>query len=124
MIDAYLNPLSGDYVLQQGQPAEDPANGLANAVYVRLMTPLGSWWQDVNLGSRLHELTRQKDLSRVSILAKQYSETALQPVIDDGRATEIVVTTEQPKNGRLLLHIQVTAASGELFHFEQFVEVH
>ena len=38
----------------------DPADGLANAVWLRLATPLGSYWADATLGSRLHELQRDQ----------------------------------------------------------------
>lgn len=123
-MDAYLNPLTADYELLTDAVLRDAADGLGNAVYVRLMTPLGSWWRDATLGSRLHELVRQKDLNRVGLLAKQYAESALQPIIDDGRATEIVVTTQQPHNGRLNLLIEVTAANGNKLTFQHYIKVH
>ena len=122
-MDAWLNPSTGDYVLLSNALARDPADGLANAVYIRLMTPLGSWWQDPALGSRLHELVRQKDLSRIGVLAAQYADQALKPILDDGRATAIQVTTEQPHNGRLHLLIEVIAASGEKLTFKYPVKV-
>ena len=123
-MDAWLNPSTGDYDLVNKALTADPANGLANAVYIRLMTPLGSWWQDATLGSRLHELVRQKDLSRVGLLAKQYTEDALKPILTDGRATKIEVTVDQPHNGRLLLSIAVTAASDAKFTFKHYIKVH
>lgn len=121
---ALINPTTGDYIYTDGSVQLDPANGLANAVYLRLMTPLGSWWRDATLGSRLHELVRQKDLVRVSVLAKQYAQNALQPIIDDGRALKIEVNTEQPHNSRLNLLIEVTSASNEVFTFKHPVKVY
>lgn len=123
MSDAWINPVTGDYELTRGAPARDAANGLANAVYLRLMTPLGSYWADPALGSRLHELQREKDLSRVAVLARQYAEQALAPIITDGRATAIEVSTERPGNGRMHLLIVVTAASGERLTFQHPVKV-
>ncbi len=120
---AWINPITADYDYANGTPQRDPADGLANAVYIRLMTPLGSWWQDPTLGSNLHLLVRQKDLSRVGRLAKQYCEVALQPIIDDGRATAIDVSVEQPHNGWLRIFIEVTAASGEVLTFQHQVKV-
>ena len=64
LCDAELDPTTCDYTGSQ-------LSHLGNAVYVRLMTPLGSWWADPALGSRLHELQRSKDLARVRILAEQ-----------------------------------------------------
>jgi phage gp46-like protein len=95
-----LNPLTGDY-------SGEVIDHLGNAVYLRLMTPLGSYWADKTLGSRLHELARAKDVERVRVLAKQYSEQALQPLIDDGRADTIEVVAVRQQPGRLALGIEV-----------------
>ncbi|MCB6182304.1 phage GP46 family protein [Leeia sp. TBRC 13508] len=115
-MDKALNPYTGDYT---GQLIDT----LANAVYIRLMTPLGSWWADIKLGSRLHELQRQKDLSRVSQLAKQYAEEALKPLLQDGRATQILITPEQLHDGWLRLAIAVTDAQGRTNVFSHPVKV-
>lgn len=122
MSDAFIDPETRDYVTANGTALRDPANGLANAVYLRLMTPIGSYWADVNLGGRLHELQREKDVGRVAVLAKQYAEQALAPIIKDGRATEILVSAER-HGGRMLLLIEVTAASGERLTFKHPVKV-
>lgn len=122
-MDAWIDPATGDYVIEQGAAKRDPAAGLANAVYLRLMTPLGAWWAAPNVGSRLHELLRSKDLARVAVLARQYAQTALAPIVDDGRATSIEIATEQPGNGRLHLVITVLAASGERLTFQHPVQV-
>ncbi len=115
-MDAEISPLTGDYTGQR-------ISHLGNAVYLRLMTPRGSWWGDPALGSRLHELARQKDVLRVGVLARQYAETALQPLLDDGRARSISVEVQQPYDGRLLLLVQVTDATGTPYLFEHFVRV-
>lgn len=104
-MDMGLDPLTGDY---SGQVIDD----LGNAVYLRLKTPLGSWWADPSLGSRLHELQREKDVPRIRVLAIQYAEQALQPLLDDGRATSITVEAQQPHNGWCLLLITVVSARG------------
>lgn len=123
-MDALVNPVTGDYELTLlGGTTRDSAGGLGNAVYLRLMTPLGSYWADAAFGSRLHELQREKDLDRVAVLVRQYAEQALQPVITDGRATAIDLSTERPGNGRMHLLIVVTAASGERLTFQHPVKV-
>lgn len=123
MTDAFVDPAKRDYVLLAGAAQRDPAGGLANSCYLRLTVPLGSYWADVALGSRLHELQREKDLTRVSRLAKQYAEQALAPILADGRATQINVSTNQPHNGRLYLLIEVTKATGETLTFKHPVGV-
>lgn len=115
-MDAGINSTTGDLTGQR-------INTLANAVYIRLITPLGSWWKDPRLGSRLHELHREKDRPRVGILAKQYAEQALQPLLDDGRAKKITINADQPHNGWLDLLIDITDATGKQQVFRQPVRV-
>ncbi|SFH12976.1 phage GP46 family protein [Pseudomonas sp. NFACC45] len=115
-MDAGINPTTGDLTGQR-------INTLANAVYIRLMTPLATWWADPSLGSRLHELRREKDRPRVGILAKQYAEQALQPLLDDSRAKKITITAEQPHNGWLELQIDIIDATGNPHVFRQPVRV-
>lgn len=123
MADALLEPTTGGYTLTSGGLTPDPARGLANAVYLRLMTPKGSYWVDPAMGSRLHELAREKDLPRVAALAKAYAEQALQPLLDDGRAKAISVDTERLHDGWLRLLVCVTDAGGREHLFKHHVRV-
>jgi phage gp46-like protein len=120
-MDIFIDPLSGDYILDQGALGRDPLGGLANAAYIRLTTPLGSYWADPQLGSRLHELQREKDVARVGVLARQYALAALKPLQDDGRAAQIDITVERVKDasaaGRLQLGVTLAATSGEVTTF-------
>lgn len=106
MSDYGLNSLTGDYLGRR-------IKNLANAVYLRLSVPLGSWWAVPGLGSRLHELRREKDVPRIKTLARQYAAFALQSLIDDGRAEKINITAAQPHNGTCLLHVEVYAPEGK-----------
>lgn len=116
-MDAHLDPTSRDYDGQR-------ISTLANAVFFRLMTPLGSWWADPTLGSRLHELQREKDLERFYTLARQYSEQALKPLLDDGRAQQITVSASRfDQVGWCLLLIDVTDSSGQVSRFQHVVRV-
>ena len=102
-MDALLNPATGDYLLNQS------AQGIENEVYVRLVTPLGSYWAEPALGSRLHELRRMKDLPRMAVLARQYAEQALQPILD---ARRINVAASLARRGWLRLDIEGEDMSG------------
>ena len=115
-LDRAINPYTGEY--QGGR-----IDHLGNAVYIRLATPLGSWWADPAIGSRLHELAREKDVPRVGILARQYAEQALRPLIDDGRARSIAVAVQQPHDGRCLLLVTVEDATGREQTFQHPVKV-
>jgi phage gp46-like protein len=115
-MDTHINPLTRDY---DGKRIDT----LANAVYLRLMTPLGSWWADTTLGSRLHELQREKDLTRVYVLAKQYAEIALAPIVKDGRAKSIDVQASRLQEGVCLLHIVVQDKGGRRLELNHHVRV-
>ena len=106
-MDALLNPHTGGYVLNQS------ARSIENELYIRLVTPLGSYWADRTLGSRLHELRRQKHTVRIEVLAKQYAEQALQPVLKANRAQSITVTAAAPQRGWLKLTVTAVDAAGE-----------
>jgi len=121
-MDILINPLTQDYLLQGGVLNHDPAGGLANSCFMRLSIPLGSYWADKTLGSRLHELQREKDLARVAILAKQYAEAALAPVLAAGRASRITVTTQRAAS-RLSLLIEVLASTGQTLTFQHPLSV-
>ncbi|GFK94413.1 hypothetical protein NNJEOMEG_02258 [Fundidesulfovibrio magnetotacticus] len=115
-IDQAIDPYTGEYLSAR-------ISHLGNAVYIRLATPLGSWWADPSIGSRLHELARSKDLPRIGVLARQYAEQALRPLLDDGRARSIAVEVEQPHDGRCLLLITVEDATGREATFQHPVRV-
>lgn len=106
-MDAKLDPGTGNYVLNES------ARSCTNELYIRLVTPLGSWWADPALGSRLHELQREKDLTRVHKLAVQYAEQALQPILDGGRAQSIAVSAGHPRRGWMRLEIAATDPGGD-----------
>ncbi|MEX3688850.1 phage GP46 family protein [Paraburkholderia sp. BR14263] len=115
-MDPALDPSTRDY-------SGSFTTNLSNAVYLRLETPLGSYWADPTLGSRLHELEREKDVSRIHRLAVQYTEQALQPLIDDHRAQSVTVTANSIEPGWLLLLIDVVDVSGKPQHFKHRVKV-
>lgn len=121
-MDALIDPTTGAYVESGATLLRDPANGLANAVYLRIATPLGSYWADPTMGSRLHELTREKDVPRVERLAKQYCEQALQPLLDDGRVLSLNVATQR-KPGRLHVRVELIDAHHVTQTFEMHVKV-
>lgn len=114
-MQARIDPLTGDYDGTQ-------ITHLGNAVYLRIKTPRGSYWPDPSFGSRLHLLNREKDLARLARQAEQYAREALQPLLDDGRATRLEVQAVR-ESGRLTLRVTVFDANGEPHRFEHPVEV-
>ncbi len=115
-MDREINTSTGDYTGER-------ISHLGNAVYLRLMTPLGSWWADPLLGSRLHELAREKDVPRVRRLAVQYSEQALRTLITSGRARSVTAQAMMPHNGWCILLITVVDNTGRAQTFTHQVKV-
>jgi len=111
-----IDPRSADY-------SGSSSFNLLNAVYVRIITPRGSYWDDENFGSRLHLLQREKDLSNRSVRAKEYVAEALQPLLDDGRADSNETVTEQRGDGRLRILVKVLQAGEQVAQLEYFVGV-
>lgn len=117
-MDRLIDPNTGDYAENN-----EMIDTLQNAVYISLITPLGSYFANPSLGSLLHTLTREKDLKPVGLKAKQYATEALQHIIDDGRAKTIDISYTQPHNGTLTLYIDVVDNRGERSEFKQLVKV-
>lgn len=115
-MDSRIDPQTGDYDGTQ-------INDLSNAIYLRITTPLGSYALDPTLGSKLHLLRRTKDLERNKRLAIQYTQEALQPLIDDRRADRIDVVCEWNHDGRLYLAAEVYQHGRRVGVFNDYVKV-
>lgn len=115
-MDSHIDPVTGDYDRTR-------ISDLSNAVYLRIMVPLGSYWADPSLGSKLHLLRRMKDLARNQALAIQYTREALQPLLADGRADRVNVDAVWGHDGRLELLGQVYQAGIEVAAFSHYVQV-
>lgn len=114
-MDQTISPATGDYERRR-------IYTLHNAVYLRLATPLGSYWADALLGSRLHELKREKTFP-VFTGWRRSMPAALQPLLNDGRAKSITVDTKPGQRGWLLLLITVTDNAGTPQTFEHPVRI-
>ena len=118
-----IDPTTLDYAIGNGAPVRDGTGGLMNAIVLRILTPLGTYWFDPTIGSQLYLLRRAKNVTNIVQIAEQYVEQALQPLIADGRATAIAITSQQPQNGWLYLFVKVTAANGQIVTFTHPVQV-
>lgn len=115
-MDFRIDPATGDY-------DRTTIADLSNAVYLRIMVPLGSYWADPALGSKLYLLRRAKDLARNARLAVQYTREALQPLLDDKRADRIDVDSTWAHDGRLQLFGQVYQGGAKVASFSHYVQV-
>jgi phage gp46-like protein len=118
-----IDPVALDYAVVDGVPARDVSGGLLNSVVILILTPLGSYWFDPTMGSKLHTLQRAKDVTGTALLVQQYAEQALQRLLDSKRAVAINVSTQQPGKGIIYLLVEVVAASGQRVTFQHPVSV-
>jgi len=102
-------------------PTEDDSL-LAN-VYTSLMIKQGTWFRDLEFGSRLHLLARAKNTEQTAALAEEYAKEALQWLITAKKATTIDVQAMRSGLDRLQLLVSVTKANGQTIAFEIFTEV-
>lgn len=116
--------LTADLAINDGDLVSD--NGFETAVIMSLLTdarasddddiPDGTddkrgWWADAYLdrpfGSKLWLLSRAKQLLETLVRAEYYAEQALQWLIDDGVAREVIATASYPRDGVLALLISI-----------------
>ena len=105
---------TNDYTLE-GMDAL-PSTGkraLAEAAYLRLLTPKGSYFADSQLGSELYKLKRSKDVPRNRRQAVRWATEALEPLRAPYYLTDITVTAmDATHKGYLLLQAILTTADG------------
>jgi phage gp46-like protein len=126
-MDTYIDPLTRGYLVAGTDLQRDPGDGLANAIYLRIVTPIGTWWADPTVGSRLHELQRAKATSDVLQAAQLGARQALAPMIDDGRLASVDVDTEirnmADASRAVALRVTAVAANGRVITFNHHVQV-
>lgn len=107
-----INPESGDYVLDGGKPVE--TDSLTIPAYVRLKTDRTKWLYapDDQFGSDLYLIKKRKTTQDPTLMESTTAQ-ALQPIVDDGRASEIEVATVFNSRNALGMQIDILDAQGE-----------
>ncbi len=99
------------------------SDGLFVNVYLSLNIAQGSWW--FNPGFGLRRRPRMKNTPALATLLAQDCRDALQWLLDNGRATSVLVTALAVPDRPSWLNIQcaVTTATGRTITYDKFVEV-
>lgn len=118
MSDLYIDPITRDYVLEDGRFQVD--DDLTTQVYLCLETQRGTRIGDKDFGSRLHELTKnpQRSAEQAPALVKE----ALQPLFDEGLITDVVTVATAIEEG-IVIDTTVTGPGGKPATFQSFREV-
>lgn len=105
---------TNDYTLDGiNSPPYTGKAALAEAAYLRLMTPKGSCFADSTLGSELYKLKRSKDVPRMRRQALAWARQALEPLRAPYYLTDISVTTGAVSaSGYLSIKAVLTQADG------------
>lgn len=108
-----INPASGDYVMERGSPV--PTNSLQIPAYIRLRTPREGWMYapDASYGSDFANL-KKRQTTRDSSEVESIAARALQPILDDGRAQSIEVTTTESQRNAIGLKADIIDAQGNV----------
>lgn len=86
---------------------------LAEAAYLRLVTPKGSYFADATLGSELYKLKRSKDVPRMHRQAVAWAREALEPLRTPYYLTDIGVSIGlMHQSGYLAIKAVLTQADG------------
>ena len=113
-----VDPQTGDYVMDdKGKPTL--VRGLKVPAYIRLKTRRLTWLYapDDNFGSDFH-LVGKRLTTRDSSLVQNIAGRALQPVVDDGRASEVQLSPLEVTRHTELFNTKIFDAQGEPEEFE------
>lgn len=105
-----INPANGDYVMTGGAPTD--SSDLIYPAYYRISIPRLKWLYapDTKYGSDLNTLQKKAGNAALNMI-----QTALEPMIDDGRALAVdpEFTSPQPASRNMAgIKINITDAEG------------
>lgn len=108
-----VDPKSGDYVMEGGSPKL--SNSLVMPARVRLRAHRTQWMYapDTNWGSDFYAL-KKTPLDQQVNTGETTAARALQPIIDDGRASQIDINAVVSKRGALGLKVDIFDAQGDV----------
>jgi phage gp46-like protein len=100
--DLFIDHLTGDLV-DDGAGEFETTDTAAMAVYLQLCCELDAWVVEPDLGGRAHLVPRKNNLTTGTALKVAYLE-AYQPLVDDGRIVDPVITIDRDKVGRIVMY--------------------
>jgi phage gp46-like protein len=93
-----IDPVTGDYVINKGNPVRDES--LQFPAYARLKIKRQGWLYAPNKDYGSDYSSVRKRTNSTQALLESIGIKALQPMIDDGRASEVAFTLDQSsRNG-------------------------
>ena len=111
-----INPGTGDYVIENGDTVQDFT--LLYPAYVRMKTQRKKWLYapDDTYGSDLYKVKKRGN--NTPRLLESITTKTLQPLIDDGRATEIAVFSKPLSRNMCNIEITILEVNNSIQTFE------
>lgn len=111
-----IDPTTGDYAIVNGNPVRDES--LQFPAYVRMKIKRGAWLYapDTDYGSEYSNV--RKRTNKTPALLQSIGERALQPLLDDGRATDIEFETMVSNRNIEQLQVTITDSDGATLSFQ------
>lgn len=108
-----IDPIKGDYVNDKGSPKQ--TNSLKVPAYFRLKTKRQQWLYapDSKFGSDFYTV-QKRPAENGNQRLETIGASALQPIVDDGRATQVEVQITQNTRSAAILSAHITDASGNV----------
>lgn len=107
-----IDPMKKDYALINGAP--DQTDSLTIPAYIRMKVHRSKWLYapDATYGSNFHAVQKRNSTEDASFLENMAAD-CLQPLLDDGRAREITVTTELVTRNNVGMKIEIVDANNQ-----------
>lgn len=108
-----INPVTKDYDQSGGSPVVTEA--LTIPAYIRMRAKRSQWMYapDAKWGSNFY-LQKKRKTSQDPSFFENLAADALQPMVDDGRAAGISVTTTFSSRGALGMETEIVDATGKV----------
>lgn len=105
---SYIEPSTGDHVLERGSPRADTT--IVSSAIIRLRMRRGSCAVDPRLGSRLHTLDKVN--AQTGRLGSDYVREALADLVERGDMRQLAVAFTQPNAYTILFDISFRDTAG------------
>lgn len=108
-----VDPKTGDYVMERGSPQQ--TDSLTIPAYIRLKTKRKKWLYAPNdqYGSDFYTV-KKRPAENANQRLEKIAVKALQPIVDDGRASTVEAKVVQNSRHATGMQISIKDASGEI----------
>lgn len=107
------DPKTGDYIMNNGVPVE--TDELTAPAYIRLKAKRTQWQYapDVDWGSDFYLIKKHRTNQDASVI-ENVGARALQPMVDDGRSSQVTVTATVVTRNGVGMETKITDATGNV----------